>query len=288
MSRHQETALCVDLSNQVYKAVAAYAGLTSGNTFTGGLYGFLLGVSRAIEEVGADRLIVGADTKPYIRAKEFPDYKGNRPSLQKEMTEEDRLVLMARKQSLSLVEGLLNAIGIPVWRVAGFEYDDLVAHVVRKYRCRFAAVVAHSSDSDLYQLFYARNFYLHRGKKGFYLRSNFRSDWKDTSPQDFIKALALMGTHNAVPGVHGIGPATAAKAVSDPKTWATYYAKHKAIVDRNLPLIELPHRKFPYEETLPVNVPVRDPVRELYKYCGRYDIDVTRAMANAVEQVCRT
>lgn len=276
----------VDLSNQVYKATAAYQGLTSGTTFTGGLYGFLLAISKGIDECGADRVLVGADSKPYVRKQQFPGYKSNRPS-SATMSEEDKLVMMARNQSMTLVRGLLEAVGLPVWSVPGFEYDDLVAHVVRKYRCRFAAVVAHSSDSDLCQLFYARNFYMHRGKKGFYLRSHFQAEWDGLTPDEFVQALCLTGTHNAVPGIHGVGPKTAIKAVRDRSKWDALVAKNKGVVERNRPLIELPHAQFPYEEQLPTAARVRDPVRELYKYCGRYDIEVTRAMANAFEQVCK-
>lgn len=280
---HNEILVLADLSNHAHKGTHAYKGLTSGQTFTGGLYGFLIAMSKTIKETGATRLIVGADSKPYQRSKEFPGYKGDRKK--KEYTEEDELILRGVRQTESLIRELCNCLGIPVWEVAGFEYDDLVGHTVRKYRCRFASILASTSDSDLYQLFYATNFALHKGKNGLYQRKDFRSEWEGISPKDYIRVLALMGTHNGVPGVDRVGPKTAIKAVQGDTKFAQLFEQHKATVERNLPLIELPHAKFPYREELPPKQTMRDPIRALYKFAGFYDIEVTNAMATAFEQV---
>jgi DNA polymerase I len=282
--RCKGTLLVVDLSNQVYKATASHQGLTSGTTFTGGLYGFLMAISSAVKETGADHILIGADARPYLRSKEYPQYKQLR---KKDKSEQDELVLKAFQQSMGLVEKMLGILGIPVWRVPGFEYDDLVAHVVMKYRHRFELIVAHTNDSDIQQLLWTPGFAIFKGKKGggIYRRKDFDVEWKGISPKDLPKALALTGTHNDIEGVHGLGPVTAIKAIKDPAKMREIRSKHGHIMDRNLPLITLPHPSFPFEAVPPL--PARKGLnhRHLYKFCATYDIEVTKFMTDALDKV---
>lgn len=278
----KDTLLVVDLSNQVYKAMHSHLGLTSGTTFTGGLFGFIIALCSAIKEVKATRVVVAADSKPYIRSRDYPNYK----KLRKKETDEE--MIKAQVQSMSLVRELCDELGLPIWAVPGFEYDDLLGHCVVKYRHRYQRIVAMSNDSDMHQFFWWRGFAVYRGgKAGPYVLEDFKKEWPGLTPQDLPLALSITGTHNDIEGIHRVGPAGAIKAILDPVKMRALRAKHAEVIDRNLPLIALPHPGFPFDTTIPSSTrPFAGP-RSLYKFCSRYDITVTPFMTDALERVLR-
>lgn len=276
------TLLVVDLSNQVYKAVASHQGLTSKRVFTGGLYGFLVSLCVAIKETHAHEVVIGGDSRPYIRSRDYPMYKKLRAK------DPDDPILKAFQQSMGLVKDLCVELGLPIWMVPGFEYDDLIAHCIMKYRHRYGKIVAMSNDSDLQQLLWAKNFSIYKGKKGgFYGLSEFEKEWPGITPDQIPMAIAMMGSHNDVEGISGLGPKTAIKALRDPFKMREIRAKHAALIDRNLPLIQLPHAEFPYGQGIPKPFKAFDSPRSLYRFCGTYDITVESFMIKALEQVLR-
>lgn len=269
--------LVVDLSYQCYRASAAHAKLTSNGRFTGGLYGFFMTLGKMIREADVTELVIGRDMKPYRRSLEFPEYKAFRKA---NGNEELRAL---HRESMALLLGVFGELGIPIWGIDGFEYDDLVGHVVRKYRHRYDRIIAASNDSDLFQLLDAPNFYI------------LSQDWADAwtrrrlmnkhglTPDQFMLATALMGTHNDLPGIPKVGQGTAFKAVLEPGKLRVLREQHAAIVERNLRLIKLPHREFPWEARIPKATAEFD-ARKLYRALGRYDIEVTMSMVSALER----
>lgn len=270
--------LCVDLSNQVYRAAHVFAGLTSDERFTGGLYGFIAIVQKAIKEVGATDIVICTDTKPYLRTKVYPEYKSLRKETQDELLAEDV------RYSITLIKEFLSVVGWPLWSLLGFESDDLVAHAVRKYGFRYDLVVAQSNDSDLYQLFEHPRFLIYKGKGKTYSRADYEKEWKGITAEQFVTAHALIGTHNEVEGIRGIGPATAIDLVQHPEKLRNVRAKYVGIVDRNIQLIRLPHADLPYTERIP-DYTRRYVERDLLRFCGRYDITLTQEMCVAFAQV---
>lgn len=269
--------ILVDLSYQSYRASAANPNLTSDGVFTGGLYGFFNTLGKMVRESNANQLVVGMDMKPYLRSKEFPEYKMIRKSNM------DPELKQRHEVTMGLLREVLPALGVPMWGIPGFEFDDLVGHVVNKYRHRFEAVIAASNDSDLFQLLTAPNFYI--------LSNDWDTRWTmrrvmdkhGLTPSEYMLATALMGTHNDLPGIPRVGQGTAFKAVKEPGKLRTLWDQHRDIVDRNLRLIKLPHKDFPYEERIPTGTTEFD-VRAMYRLFGRYDIQVTTSMVNALER----
>lgn len=274
------TLLCIDLSYQVYRASAAHPMLTSRRVFTGGLYGFLTTLAKIIRETQATEVAFCQDRKPYLRSLVYPEYK-----LLRKASRDDELLKMYN-QSMKLVLELLDALGFSPWGINGFESDDMIGHAVSKYRGRFRRIYAASNDSDLFQLLNAPNFYIY--SKSIVDVTSGASLLKNTglTPDQFMLATALTGTHNDIAGIQGVGLVTAKKAIHDPSLMRIQREKHAAIIDRNLSLIKLPHPEFPWETRLPVS-PTGFNSRELYKFLGTYDIDTTNAMVNAFEQITK-
>ena len=85
------------------------------------------------------------DTKPSVRLKIDPDYKAGRPEKP-----------AAFLHQLKLVLGALETEGVPVWRVTGYEADDViasaVARLVRDDEAITRGIQIVSQDKDLMQL----------------------------------------------------------------------------------------------------------------------------------------
>lgn len=283
-SPRKRVLLVVDFKNQLYRATSAHQYLTAGRTFTGGLYGFIGSMCRAIEQFAVTSVAVATDSPPYLRKEQFTDYKGDRAAKKDEAAE-----IISKKVAVSapLVKAFLEVGGIPFWEVKGHEYDDICAWAVKHYGARFDSVVAMTNDSDLYQLFYQHpNFVVSRSaKEAPVTLEAFRKQYPDiTSSRLWVKVLSLTGTHNAVPGVGGIAMTTALKRLRDPKKWRATLIEHCEVMERNRGLIELPHAAFPSDPGLRLNTH-RAASTDVARWLDNYDVRMTASMATAFKQL---
>lgn len=270
--------MLVDLSYQAYRAAAANPGLTCEGEFTGGLYGFLTAFGAAARETGATRVAFCRDAKPYVRSRDYPEYKQLRKKAQDPELRER--MLHSEGQILRLLEKMGHA---PL-RCPGFESDDIIMDLALTERHRFDEVYAFANDSDLYQGLWVPNFAVYHNslktaKRG---RTLTCPKGQPITPELYTLATALMGTHNDIAGIPGVAEVRAFAAVRDPAKLRQLRAAHGDVIDRNLELIRLPHREFP-GATLPPRPPYS--ARTLYAELGRYEIQATQAMAKAFEAV---
>jgi 5'-3' exonuclease len=273
--------LAIDLSYQTYRAAAAHPMLTSRRVFTGGLYGFFTTFAKMMRETRATHVAFCQDVKPYLRSLVYPEYK----QLRKASADDDLLKMY--KQSMSLILEVFEECGLQPWGVPGFESDDLIGHCVMKYRHRFDRIYAGSNDSDIWQLLWADNFFIYTKSINELISGASLAKKHNITPEQFMLATALQGTHNDIAGIVGVGEKTAIKAVrDDPALLRALKAKHGELIERNLGLIKLPHVELPRSTALPQHGGSFNP-RQLYKSLGRYDIDVTGSMVNAFEQITR-
>ena len=273
--------LAVDLSNQLYRASAAHSRLTSGDTFTGGLYGLLVSVASAITRVGATDIVFCRDSKPYVRSLAYPQYKAFRKTTQ------DPELKRLFNESEDLVNEMIARFGIPAWHLPGFESDDLIGHAVRMNGWRYEIIVAMSNDADLFQLCDHPRFKIWKDAKQGLLGAEYLAKKFNLTPAEYVKALALSGTHNEIEGLPGIAEVRSAQIVNDPAKWRSYFNKHREMIERNISLIQLPHPDL--TRGGPVNIPTVErgvfSLRSLYRFAGVYEIDITPMIANAFEQV---
>jgi len=272
------TLICVDLSNQVYKASAAHPMLSSGDEFTGGLYGFMMAIAKAIDECDATSVVLCTDSKPYKRSLVYPEYK-----LLRADTKDPELAERATT-SIAQIRELMKVMGWPIWSIPGFESDDLIAHATIYYRHRYNKIIAMSNDSDLYQLFEWKHFGLYKGKKGLYTHEDYDAEW-GLPAKKLVEALSMTGTHNEVEGIHGIGPATARKLITgDPAKYRTVREKNLELIKRNESVIKLPHPDFPVGENIPP-YSCKYNERALQRFCARYEIQLQRWQSENFERI---
>lgn len=273
-----EVLLCVDLSYQVYRATCAHPNLSSGDTFTGGLYGFFMFLGKAVRETRATRLAVTCDTKPYLRSRDYPQYKQVRKS------QADPEVRERYETSKRLVLEALFEVGAPVYALEGFESDDLSAAIALRNRHRFARMYLATNDSDPWQLLWMENLAIYRKDMSDLVTGEWLARTHGVTPEQYMLATALSGTHNDVEGIPRVGEKTAMAAVKDPSLLRQYRARHADVIDRNLSLIRLPHAELPARAALLEEPRRAFSPRDLYRALGPYDIDVTDWMVRAFEQ----
>ena len=95
---------------------------TSSGKDTRGAYGWLTTFLRTLRERKPSHVVLTFDTSaPTFRDELFKDYKAQRPPTDPELHEQ-----------IPMVEEICAAFGIPVYKVDGFEADDLVGTITRE------------------------------------------------------------------------------------------------------------------------------------------------------------
>ncbi len=115
---------------------------------------------------------------------------------------------------------ILETIGVPVIGAAGFEADDVIATIASAYSLRHPDVRVRiiSKDKDLKQLLgegspRTQMYDIHTDVL---ITEQTLKDELGITPSQVIDMLTLMGdTADNVPGVHGIGPKTAAQLIAE-------------------------------------------------------------------------
>jgi len=231
--------LLVDFNNLFYKAMnVVNTGLmsTRADVPIMGAFGFIKQFCETINDVVPTHVVICNDEKPYIRSKMFRAYKERR----REIDDERQAIGKFNRQ---VCFDLLACLELPVYSVKGYEADDLIATAIQHHKDNTEEIVIASTDSDLVQLLKYRRVYIrrkHLGKITNYGREQFLEEYGGMTTVQYVKMLAIAGTHNAVPGIKNFGEVKAKKIVRDDKAYEEFYAKHKADLDLYIKLIRLP------------------------------------------------
>ncbi|MBN1278716.1 MAG: DNA polymerase I [Chlorobiaceae bacterium] len=169
---------------------------------TGAMHGFAATLLKIYETWHPDYLAVAFDSREKtFRHKLYAPYKANRPA-----PPEDLVV------QIEAIIRLIDAFGIPLIKMPGYEADDLIGSAARIFseRCRIYIV---SPDKDLAQLVHEGVTMLKPSKKQNDLEPFGRKEIVEqfgVEPERFVDMLTLCGdTSDNIPGAKGIGPKTA-------------------------------------------------------------------------------
>jgi DNA polymerase I len=179
-----------------------------------GFFRFLLDFLRE-KKPRACAVIMDSKTKTH-RHRLFAEYKAHREAAPQELYDQ-----------IGVIEEILTALGVPWFRVEGFEADDLLSALAA--RCRKTGVHCYvvTRDKDLLQIV-GDNVSVLRQRKG---ESGFE-EWHREEvfahfgvyPEQMVDYLALIGdASDNIPGVAGIGPKSALKLLSEYKTLDAIY-----------------------------------------------------------------
>lgn len=176
---------------------------------TNAVYGFLNIMFRIVDEEKPSGLAVAWDLKePTFRHKEYAQYKGTRKPMPPELHEQ-----------VAITKEVLDAMGIPVLSMPGFEADDIVGTIAKEYQKNGYDVTIVSGDRDLLQLSDLHiKVSLPKTSKGQTTVTNYYPDdvVRDygVTPLEIIELKALMGdSSDNIPGLPGVGEKTAAAII---------------------------------------------------------------------------
>ncbi|MFQ5590972.1 MAG: DNA polymerase I [Phycisphaerae bacterium] len=201
-----KTFYILDGHAQIYRAFyAPFRDLTSpAGEPTRATFVFCQMLFNLIRQRQPDYLAMAMDVsdKTVFRCGVYGDYKANR-----EPPPEQLEVQAAR------IVSIMERLKVPIYRVPGFEADDVMATIVERLKHQDVDVYLVSRDKDLEQLLSSR-VSLFDAHKDVVIRSDALSVSKGYSPAQAVEVQTLAGdpTDN-VPGVRGVGLKTAARLI---------------------------------------------------------------------------
>lgn len=197
----------IDAYGLLFRAYYALPNLrTSYGLPIGGVYGFINIFLKYIEKHVTDYLVVVFDTgSKNFRHNIYPEYKGNRPKLPDDLIPQ-----------FSLLREAVNAFNIASEEVVGYEADDVIATLSKKYcKLQGVKVTVVTSDKDLLQLL-KYNICIFDPIKNKYIEEEDVQSKFGISSNQLLDFLSLTGdASDNVPGIPGIGVKTAAKLLND-------------------------------------------------------------------------
>ena len=175
-------------------------------TPVGAVFGFTQMLIKLLASLEVSHLAVIFDSGgKTFRHDIYPQYKANRPPCPESLVPQ-----------FSIVRECVDALNIKVLEKKGFEADDIIATMVKKFRKEDFEVVIVSSDKDLMQLI-DNSTYLFDAMKNKILSFNeVHEKFGVEDPQKILDVLALIGdSSDNIPGVKGIGIKTASELINN-------------------------------------------------------------------------
>lgn len=202
--------IIIDGSSLLFRAFFALPPLKSAlGTPTNAVYGFLTMLIKLYEEIHPDYIVVAFDKgRQTFRTEMYSEYKGNRPDAPEDL-----------RPQFSLIQDVLKAMGICVIEEEGFEGDDILGSLSKKFASSELAVQIITGDRDNLQLVsdYSHVFLTKKGISDMLeITLENMQDLYGYGPDKVIQMKALMGdSSDNIPGVPGVGEKTALKLISE-------------------------------------------------------------------------
>ena len=200
--------LClVDGSALAYRSHFAFIRnplLTSKGRNVSAVYGFASSLLALLEKVTPRRVAVVFDTpEPTFRHRAYAAYKATRPAMP------DDLV-----QQLATIREVVDALGISILEVAGFEADDVIGTLAARASAGGMRSLIVSGDKDFLQLVDA-TVRVYDPMKDIEFTPDAVEREFGVPPERVVDVLGLMGdSSDNIPGVPGIGKKTATELVT--------------------------------------------------------------------------
>lgn len=197
--------ILLDSNSLIYRAFHALPPLTnSKGQNTGAVFGFVNMLTGLIEQEKPTHIAAAFDLKaPTFRHAMFDGYKATRKPMPDELAEQ-----------LPYVKRILSSMKIKILELEGFEADDILGTVAKRFACPTLIV---SGDRDCLQLV-SESTHVYLTKKGIkdvevYSLARLKED--GFTPLSFIDFKALKGdASDNIPGIAGIGDVTAKNLIA--------------------------------------------------------------------------
>ncbi len=196
----------VDGNSYLYRAFYATPHLSNSKGMpTNAVYAFISMVKKLMSAENPDTLVIVFDSKaPSFREEISKAYKAQRPPMP------DNLSIQ-----IPYVKKVIDAMGIPILEMEGFEADDIIGTIVNglKEHDNMETYIV-TSDKDMMQLL-SKKVFIYDSMKNQLIGEKEAEEKFGIKPSLMIDYLALCGdTSDNIPGVPGIGDKTARELVS--------------------------------------------------------------------------
>ncbi len=178
---------------------------TSTGLHTNAIRGAISAIQKLMRRTQPTHMAVIFDTpEPTFRHVLSPIYKGDRPSMPEELSEQ-----------IPYLHALIRALGIPLYMLPGAEADDIIGTLAKRAEAAGQQVLISTGDKDMAQLVTDKVT----------LEDSFKDKPMDVNgvfekfgvwPNQIIDYLTLMGdASDGIMGVPGVGAKTAAKLLTE-------------------------------------------------------------------------
>lgn len=192
---------------------------------TSATFGFLNTVFKIIEDERPEYMAVIFDTKePTFRHEMYEPYKATREKMPEEMSATYPRMIQA-----------LQTLNLPILDKVGFEADDIIATLARKYASADLTVYIVSGDKDLAQLINDNiKMYTVATPPVIMGREEIKEKY-GIYPEQVIDWLALMGdSSDNIPGVPSVGQKTAKSLLEEYGTLENVYDNVQELTKKNI------------------------------------------------------
>lgn len=207
---NRKKLLIVDVSNLFYRSFFGSESLvTSYGLPVQALHGFVRGMNAIMRDHKPDYVALAMEGEgPSFRKEIEPLYKANRSEVNEDL-----------KKQLEMLPRLIDALGYKMYKVNGFEGDDVIGTLTMKSLLSYPnqlKVEIVSSDKDFAQLIVGDQVNLLDLMKGVKLGAKEVRDKYGVWPYQFVDYLAIVGdSADNIKGVDGVGPKGASKLLEE-------------------------------------------------------------------------
>ncbi len=194
--KNEPKLIIIDCYGFLFRAYYACPKLTNSNNIqVGALYGFASMLLKIMIDFEFDIIAATYDSGgKNFRHDIYNQYKATRKPIDEEL-----------KTQLEFASQVTEHLGITTLKVNGFEADDIIASLVKRYAQTHQIIII-SSDKDLMQLIDC-NTTMYDGLKKKYIDHNAVYEKFQTTPEKLLDYLSIVGdASDNIPGIKGIGP----------------------------------------------------------------------------------
>jgi DNA polymerase-1 len=242
---------------------------------TNAVYGFSSVLIKVINELKPDYMVAAFDlAAPTFRHIEYDQYKAKRVKAPDELYAQ-----------IPRTKEVLQAFGVPVLEKEGFEADDIIGTVAKKYTNKEIDILIITGDLDTLQLI-DDNIRVYTMKKG--LSDTMIYGEKEVEERYGLKVSqmidykALRGDpSDNIPGVKGVGEITATSLLKEFKTLDNLYKNVGKVKSKNVLEKLKKDKQMAYFSkslaTIRLNVPVKIDLKQL-DWQNHFNMDKVREL----------
>ena len=278
MSDQPQRLFLIDGSSYIYRAYFAIRHLSNSQGMaTNAIYGFTNMLLKVIRELKPDQLAVIFDSKgPTFRKEIYPDYKANRAAMPEDLVPQ-----------IPYIKRVVQAFNLPGIEMPGYEADDIIATLAKKFSAEGMEVTVVTGDKDLMQIVDDHIQLLDTMKDKVYGPAEVAERFGGADKVVEVQALSGDSSDN-IPGVPGIGEKTAKMLIDEYGDVETLLAnldqlkgKRRENLENYADLARLSKKLVTLVDNLDLEVddhtftlaePDREALTELFKECEFYKL----------------